>query len=137
MTTATATAAAVTTAYPTIPTLEPRTADESPREFGLRAFRFLLTESLCACVLPSSTLEQAIAASQLMTSADVADAARERFHAIRLDIMRTLDRRNREEKAAAKAAAVVVNAPKPQGGKPAPLRRPTPIIPPATTARRM
>lgn len=135
----TAAAATATTTYPTIPTLDAQRRDESPREFGLRAFRFLLTEQLCAAVLDSRTLEHAMAASQvvILGDAETSPVARERYRDVRLDILRTLDRRRREEQATAKRATVATSSPKPKdGGKPSPLRRPVPVVPPASTARR-
>lgn len=124
------------TTYPTIPTLAPQADDETVREYGLRAFRFLLAENLCAAVLDTADLEQAIAASMLLLpTPDLAPVVRARYHAIRFDILSTLDRRQRAARQLEKAAAAAAK-PNVDGGKPAPLRRPVPVIPPASVARR-
>jgi len=120
-----------TTTYPTIPTLAPQTDEESPREFGLRAFRFLLIEELTAGLLSTPDLEQAMAASQLLTSAkDTAPQARERFHALRHDIASTLNRRQHEAREAAKVPPPTASQKTPPS-RPVRLQRPVPMLPPS------
>jgi hypothetical protein len=115
--------------FPKIPTLDARGVEEGPREFGLRAFRFLLTERLVAGVLNTDALEHALAVSQLIVIAhEMADTVRDEIHAVRLDIMTTIGRRQREQREAAALAASRRPIPK-TPGQPTRLRCPVPIKP--------
>jgi hypothetical protein len=131
--------------YPALPTLSPARPDETTRQYGLRAFGFLLAEGLCAAVLDTATLEHAAAASQAVVgSPELLDATREKYRAVRFDIMTTIRRRQQDaadlahlaeirQRLAAKRAE---QAPPPakDGGAGVLRRRPTPIVPPAGAA---
>jgi hypothetical protein len=128
------------TTYPAIPTLEPQRAGERPADFGLRAFRFLVSERVVAGLLDTDALELAMHASHgVVTAVEMNAEAREVMRGVRFDIATTLERRAREMPPA-------VSAPPPDdsrqpdgprdGGHRVPLRRPVPIVPPAGASAR-
>lgn len=96
-----------------IPTLTPQRDDESAREFGLRAFRFLLVEELSAAILPTSTLDACLAASVDLLLGETSDVVRERYQRIRFDITSTLHRR-RAQLAAIERELNAMGTPEPE-----------------------
>jgi hypothetical protein len=127
----------MTTTYPRIPTFPPQAADEAPRDLGLRAFRFLLTENLSAVLLSTSVLDQALSASQLVIAApDMAESARARFTSLRFEIASTLENRRREEAIASRSVAASAPMPKPKsGGHASRLQPPVPVRPSPSAAQ--
>lgn len=124
----------------TLPTLAPRTADETAQSFGLRAFRFLVAEGLSACALDTDALELAHHASQTLVAApDLSPLVCDRYHLMRLDMLNTIARRQREADEAAYRATLQVPALRPvarqypdrDGGTRVARLRPIPIVPPA------
>jgi hypothetical protein len=129
-----------TTYLPIAERFATRTTSESPREFGLRAFRFLMGDRLSVLALDDATLDLALAASQeVVIASEMADSAREVMRSLRFDILSTLERRRRDERAAAAKAPVASAAPAPRpksGGLKTGLRRPVPVVPPGGASAR-
>ena len=125
----------MTVSFQRIPTLGPCGVDEAPREFGLRALQFLLTERVVAAVLETDALEHALAVSQLIVIApEMAEPVRDHLRSVRADILTTIGRRLREQRDAATLAARS-RPTSPTQGQPTRLRRPVPIKPTPSAVR--
>lgn len=117
---------------PALPTFTPRQSDEPLLAFGQRAFAFLISTELPAGLLSTEALTHAAVASQLAVGTrEILPAVRERYRVVRLEILRTLDKRQRLWQALEKQLLVPATdfpPPPPDHGKRV-KRIPVPVAP--------